>query len=92
MLRPLGLVLVLIGLAIAGWGIAGALGELVGLYSSAIEDPLAAPKTGAGVEGEEAVAKAMIDHVITGIMGVPFLLVGGLLMAFGRKRKRRLGI
>lgn len=89
MLRILGLTLMLIGLVVTGWGIAGALGELVGMYSSALNDPMASPTTATGEEGEQAVADAMIEHVMFAALGVPALVVGSLLAVFGRKRKRR---
>ncbi len=89
MVRLIGLIITLIGLAIAGWGVAGALSELVGLYSGALSAPLESPTAANGEVGEEAVAKSMIDSVIVGAAGVPFLAVGGVLMFIGGGRKRR---
>lgn len=89
MLRLLGLIILLAGLGVVLWGIAGALGELGGLYTNAISSPLEDPTTSSGAKGEEAVSKAMIDHVIRATFGVPFVLLGSIMLFIGNRGKRR---
>lgn len=83
----LGILLTLFGGAVALVGLFGALSELVGLYSSAMNDPLAADAP----EGK-AVGAAMFRWAVVGAVGVPFLLVGSVLLKlsfFQRLRARR---
>lgn len=83
----LGILFSLIGAAVAIVGLFGALSELIGLYSSALADPLAADAP----EGK-AVGAAMFRWAIIGAFGVPFLLVGSVLLKlslFQRLRGRR---
>lgn len=88
MLRlTLGIILTLVGGVVAIIGLLGALNELVSLYSSAMNDPLAADAP----EGK-AVGAAMFRWAIIGAVGVPFLLVGSVLLKlslFQRLRGRR---
>ena len=86
----LAILLTLVGGAIVVTGIVGALGELVGLYSSALNDAMA--------EGPEpkAVRSEMIQWAITGAAGVPFLLIGTVMLKIsffqkllGRGKKAR---
>ena len=66
----LGIILTLIGGVVAIIGLLGALNELVSLYSSAMNDPLAADALRARPSA------AMFRWAIIGAVGVPFLLVG----------------
>lgn len=83
----LGILLTLVGGAVVLVGLFGALSELIGLYASAMNDPLAADAP----EGK-AVGAAMFRWAIVGAVGVPFLLVGSVLLKlslFQRLRGRR---
>lgn len=72
------------GGAIALYGIGSALAEVVGLYESALEDPLDAP------EGQEQQASDnMIRDVVIGVVGIPPLLLGSVLFYAGLRHKRR---
>jgi hypothetical protein len=63
-----------IGGAVVVIGIVGALSELIGLYSSALNDAMA--------EGPEpkAIRSEMIQWAITGATGIPFLLIGSVML------------
>lgn len=83
----LGILLTIVGGAVVLVGLFGALSELIGLYSSAMNDPLAADAP----EGR-AVGAAMFRWAVVGAVGVPLLLVGSVLLKlslFQRLRGRR---
>jgi len=79
----LGIVLTLLGGAVAVAGLLGALSELVGMYSSALNDAMAD-----GPEGK-AVGASMMRWAIIGAAGVPFLLVGSVLLKISLFQKLR---
>lgn len=86
----IGLILMLGGGGVALYGIGGALSELVGLYDTALTDPLGAP------EGqEEAASQGMIRHVIIGGVGIPPFLIGSTIVyttiRINRQKRRRVG-
>lgn len=80
----IGIVLTLVGGIVAVIGLLGALGELMSLYSSALNDPLAADAP----EGK-AVGASMIRWVIIGATGVPLLLVGAVILKISLFQKLR---
>lgn len=71
----LGIVFALGGGAVVLVGLLGALHELVGLYSSALNDPLAVDSP----EGK-VVGASMMRWAATGCAGVPFLIIGVVLL------------
>ena len=75
MRTALGLILVLIGAGVMLYGLGTALSELFGLYQGALSDPLAEPKV-----GEKETSKAMIRAAIIGASGIPFFIVGSVLL------------
>jgi hypothetical protein len=84
----IGFMLMLIGAAIALYGVGSALLELTGLYESALTDPLGAP-----ADQEALASRSMIRSVIIGALGIPPMIVGsymflGLLRARRRARRR----
>jgi len=80
----IGLILMLLGGAVALYGIGNALIELVGLYETALDAPLDAP------EGQESqVSRAMIRNAIIGVAGIPPLLVGSVLFYVSLRKRRR---
>ena len=80
----IGLVLVLVGGAIALVGIGIALHAIIGLYAGAMSDPLNQP------EGTEvAVKDQMIRGAIIGLAGGPFLVAGGLMLKISMIQKIR---
>ena len=86
----IGLILMIGGAGVALYGIGSALTELVGLYESALNEPLDAP------EGqEEAASRSMIRSAIIGGVGIPPFLIGSTLVyttiRIKRQRRRRVG-
>jgi hypothetical protein len=86
----IGLVLSLAGAAVVIVGIGMAVHELIGLYQGAINDPMHEPQG-----GEKAVSARMIHGVLIGAAGVPFLIIGSVLLKvtlfqrlFGRRAGR----
>jgi hypothetical protein len=76
----IGLLLVLVGGGIALYGVGMAVMELVHLYGSALNDPLAdTPGPGA----EQGVADRMIRDAIIGGCGVVPLIIGSMLLKVG---------
>ncbi|MDX2146213.1 MAG: hypothetical protein SFZ23_01725 [Planctomycetota bacterium] len=83
-MRLIGWVLVLVGLAITGYGAFEALGALVGLYQQNLSDPLNAP------EGQEqGVSQAMMRGALIGAAGTSALVVGTVMVYTGSARARR---
>lgn len=82
----IGIMFAVVGGVVAVVGLLGALNELVGMYSSALNDALA--------DGPEAkaVGANMLRWAITGAAGVPFLIIGTVLLKvslFQKIRKMR---
>lgn len=71
----IGIVLTLLGGVVVVVGLLGALNELVSLYSSALNDPLATDAP----EGK-VVGASMLRWAIVGAVGVPLLLFGVVLL------------
>lgn len=84
MRTAIGLILVLIGMAIALYGIGGAMMQVIGLYQGAIADPLGQPEG-----AEKAVSVQMMRHVIIGLFGVPPLISGSVLLKIGMYQRMR---
>lgn len=83
----IGLILILVGLVIGVGGVYLALEPVIGLYDSALNDPL-------DNAGDDPDAKELQAQVFTGVIvggvGVPFLVLGTILFVTGRRRARRL--
>lgn len=79
----IGIVLTLVGGVVVVVGLLGALNELVGMYSAALNDALA--------DGPEAkaVGANMMWWAIVGAAGAPFLLVGSVLLKISLFQKVR---
>jgi hypothetical protein len=73
------LVLFMIGMGIVLYGLGAAVMELVGLYSSALNDPLADSPRGEA----RGVSDRMVRDVIIGGIGVVPLLVGSVMLKMG---------
>lgn len=78
----LGLIVLFVGMAIVLYGIGGALLEVVSLYQGALNNPLAETDSG------EVISGRMISSLTTGALGLPFLLLGTLLLRSHRRRRR----
>jgi hypothetical protein len=83
MRAAIGLILLVVGMGVAVYGIGSALLELTGLYESALTDPLNAP-----ADQEEVASREMIRSVIIGGLGIPPTLLGSI-MFYGWLRARR---
>lgn len=86
----IGLILMIGGGGVALYGIGSALTEVVGLYQTALTDPLEAP------EGqEEAASREMIRSVVIGGVGIPPFLIGSAMvyasLRVRRQKRRRIG-
>jgi hypothetical protein len=79
----IGILFAVVGGLVAVIGLLGALNELVGMYSSALNDALA--------DGPEAkaVGANMLRWAITGAAGVPFLVIGTVLLKISLFQKVR---
>ena len=81
----LAIVFTLLGLAIALYGIGGALMEIAQMYQANLTDAMA------GMEGgEEAASERILRSAVTGVIGVPFLIVGAFIfkVAFVKQKHR----
>lgn len=83
MRRLLGLTLVLIGIAIISHGLYLAIQELGALYDANLNDALNQPE-----DAEKAAAGRMQKALIRGAIGVPPLIIGGILLRTARRRRR----
>jgi hypothetical protein len=79
----IGILFTVVGGVVAVVGLLGALGELVGMYSSALNDAMAD-----GPEGK-AVGASMMRWAVIGATGVPFLLVGSVMLKISMFQKMR---
>jgi len=79
----IGILFTVVGGLVAVIGLLGALNELVGMYSAALNDALAD-----GPEGK-AVGASMMRWAITGAAGVPFLISGTVLLKISLFQKIR---
>lgn len=88
MRTAIGLILLLLGMAIALYGIGGALVQVIGLYQGALSDPLGQPDG-----AEKAASSQMMHFVVIGLFGIPPLLIGTVLLKIGMYQalKRRGG-
>lgn len=79
----IGILFAVVGGVVVVVGLLGALNELVGMYSSALNDALA--------DGPEAkaVGANMLRWAITGAAGVPFLIIGTVLLKISLFQKVR---
>ncbi len=79
----IGIMLTLLGGVVVVVGLLGALNQLVGMYSAALNDALA--------DGPEAkaVGANMLRWAITGAAGVPFLIIGSVLLKISLFQKVR---
>ncbi len=78
----IGIVLVLIGGGIVLYGLWQALTPLFGLYQGALADPMGQP------DGtEESVSASMLDAVKIGAIGLPFLIIGTVLLKISFYRR-----
>lgn len=84
MKTAIGLILVFIGMAIALYGIGGALVQVIGLYQSAMADPLGQPEG-----AEKAVSSEMMRFVVIGLFGLPPLIIGSVLLKIGMYQRLR---
>ncbi|MCC6427633.1 MAG: hypothetical protein IT435_12535 [Phycisphaerales bacterium] len=81
--RLLGLSFVILGLVGVGIGLTTAIGELGGLYKSALEHPLDEPKGG----DEKEVPGRMLRSTLTGGIGAVIFGIG-IRMARPKRRRR----
>ncbi len=79
----IGILFALIGGVVVVVGLLGALNELVGMYSAALNDAMAD-----GPEGK-AVGANMMRWAIVGAAGAPFLLVGSVMLKISLFQKVR---
>lgn len=75
MRATLGVILILLGGAVMLYGFGAAVVELMGLYQGTFDDPMGQPD---GME--EGVSRRMIRSVIIGAVGVPFFIIGSVLL------------
>lgn len=90
MKTAIGLLLTLVGIGILLFGIGSALLQVVGMYEGALNDPLT-PNDAA----EAAVPATMVRYVLIGCIGIPFLVVGKVMMIVAwrsRVRARRAAV
>jgi len=87
----IGFILILAGLSVGLAGLYIALQPVIGMYESALSDPLDSG-------GDDPEAKQVQSRIFRGVMigavGVPFLLLGTVLFVSGRmqaRRRKRLG-
>lgn len=84
-MRVLGLLLMLVGMSIAVFGISGAVSELGRAYRHVLEDPLA----DAQVDDKTELPRRMLIHVAIGASGVVPLVPGVVLHRLAGSRNRR---
>jgi len=77
----LGLILILVGLVIGGYGVYTALSPMLGLYSSTLDDPL--NEGGARETSKTEVRDQMLEGVVIGAVGVVPIAVGTVLWKVG---------
>ncbi|MBY0311791.1 MAG: hypothetical protein K2W85_06960 [Phycisphaerales bacterium] len=77
------MVLFLAGLGVVLYGLGSALFELIGLYSSALSDPLSSTGPEANAEPAKVVGDRMWRFALIGMAGVPFLLIGSIMLSLG---------
>ena len=85
MKMPLAVLFTFIGLAVAVYGIGGAVLEVAQMYQANLNDAMS------GVEGgEEAASGRILRSAMIGAAGVPFLIIGAVLfkVAFVKQKQR----
>lgn len=84
-MRVFGLLLLLFGMLIAGYGIYGAVSDLGQTYQHVLEDPLGESE----VDENTELPRRMLIHVAIGATGVVPLVPGVVLLRIARIQRRR---
>ncbi|MEN0020179.1 MAG: hypothetical protein AAF747_04755 [Planctomycetota bacterium] len=85
----LGILLSIIGGAVIVVGFGGALLEVVDLYGSALSDPMNDAGGQSPLDEPKAVRNAMLRWIIIGGAGVPFSVLGALLLKKSMRQNRK---
>lgn len=78
----LGILLTLVGVAILVSGIGLALAQVLGMYDAALNNPLK------DNPGEAAVPATMMRYILIGCAGIPFLVIGKILLIMAYRSRR----
>ncbi|MEQ8845043.1 MAG: hypothetical protein RIB58_09335 [Phycisphaerales bacterium] len=87
MMRAIGLVLLLLGLAVMIAGLALAFYSFVGIYQSVASDPLA--ETAGSAEPEREAARQMLVWAGVGFAGAVLAAIGATMSLFAKRKRRR---
>lgn len=82
----LGVILLVVGLALALYGIIAALSSIGSIYSQALSDPMA--QRGPDVD-TKAVSSSALSSAVVGLIGAAMASVGGWLASVGFFRRKK---